>query len=339
VKKTFIVVLFVALFVAIVGCSSKKYFEPQKVSSLHTKTESYSDEIIDLSRDGATLKSRRYIGKNGIGSVVLEEGYRFLSENEHYLLASSINGTLKVINKKDSKTLKTITFGIPVVSATIHNDKIAYILNNNTFGIYNIKENKKSIEKHSEHSFAIDTRAAVPLFVDTLVVMPMLDGKLIILSHLSPQTTPNVVYLSADKVFNNVIHLSRVGDTLVAATPQEAITFGDEGKKEYKANLSDIATLNQSIYLFTKEGEVIKTSLALKEEAKLKFKFAHFSLVRAFGDKVFALDQQGSLIVMNSLLTQYQVYALGKVEKPALIIGSKLYKDGKIIELSTLSYK
>ena len=54
---------------------------------------------------------------------------------------------------------------------------------------------------------------------------------------------------------------------------------------------------------------------------------------------MYALDQQGSLIVMNSELTKSKIYDLGEVDEPAFITGTKLYKDGRVIELSKLGYE
>jgi hypothetical protein len=93
------------------------------------------------------------------------------------------------------------------------------------------------------------------------------------------------------------------------------------------------------IYLFTKEGEIIKLNKSLEKVKETKFKFAHFSVATAFGGKVFALDQRGSLIVTDSSLSKSKIFDVGEVENPAFISGSKLYKDGDIIELSQLGYE
>ncbi len=129
-----------------------------------------------------------------------------------------------------------------------------------------------------------------------------------------------------------------MGDTLVAATPKKLITVGVDGQMEYRANISDVAVSGSTIYLFTKEGEIIKLNRMLKELGVKKFRYAHFAASTAFGGKIYALDQQGSLIVLSSDLTKYRIYDLGEVESPVFIGGSKLYKDGKIIDLSKLSY-
>ncbi|TET90825.1 MAG: hypothetical protein E3J96_00455, partial [Sulfurovum sp.] len=321
------------------GCSSKQYFEPEQTYSASSASSSYGSTIVDLSRDGATLKNGQYIGKQGVSSLTLGDGYRFLSESSAYVLAGNAEGVLRVIDKSTGEPVRAVSLHVPIVSATIRQGVIAYILNNNTFGIYQIEDNRKVVENRSETTYAIDTRAASPMFIDNLAVMPMLDGKLIILNSAGDADNAKVVYLSSEKVFNNVVYLSRMGNTMVAATPKRLIALGSGGQKEYRANISEVTMVNGTIYLFTKEGEVVRLDTALQSLAKKKFKYAHFSAATAFGGRVFALDQQGSLIVLSADLSKHKIYDLGSVDAPAFITGTKLYKDGKVIELSKLGYE
>lgn len=320
------------------GCSSKKYFEPEETFSASNASTSYGDSISDLSREGGTLKSGQYIGKAGVSSINLGEGYRFLNENDKYVLATNSEGILKVIDKKTKEAVRAVSLHVPVVSATIKNGIIAYILNTNTFGIYQMAGNKKLVESRSEATFAIDTRAASPIFIDSLVVMPMLDGKLIVV-NISDSENAKVVYLSNEKVFNNVIYLTRKGNTMIAATPKRLITLGNGGQLEYRENISEVAFDNGIIYLFTKEGEVLALDSDLEKVGESKYKFAHYAVGTAFNGRVYALDQGGSLIVMDSALTKHKIYDVGKVSEPAFITGTKLYKDGDVIELSKLGYE
>lgn len=331
-------VVLVGLTLLFSGCSSKKYFEPENTFSASHASTSYGANIVDLSRDGGTLSNGHYLGKAGVNAISLGEGYRFLNENNRYVLATNPEGILKIIDKKTKKPVRAVALHTPVVSATIKNGVIAYILNSNTFGIYIMSQNRKIVENRSERTFAIDTRAASPMFIENLVVMPMLDGKLIIV-NMSDTESSKVVYISSEKAFNNVIYLSRMGNTMVAATPKRLITLSAAGKLEYKENISEVAVDNGKIYLFTKEGQVLALSRNLELLGTSKFKFAHYAAGTAFDGKVYALDQQGSLIVLNSNLTKSKIYDLGAVDEPVFITGTKLYKDGKVIELSKLGYK
>lgn len=82
------------------GCSSKKYFEPEQTFSASSASASYGGNMVDLSRNGGTLESGQYIGKSGVSSIKLTEGYRFLNENSRYILTANAEGILNVIDKK-----------------------------------------------------------------------------------------------------------------------------------------------------------------------------------------------------------------------------------------------
>jgi len=335
-RKGLVSIIF-ALFFLFIGCSNKKYYEPKEIFSPAHAIVSSSESINSLTREGATLESGNYLSKQGISSFSLEEGYRFLNEDGRYVLVSNPDGILKVIIKASHKTSQDINLLVPVVSATIHNDIIAYVLNDNSFGLYNMKTKQKLMQSRSGKMYVIDTRSASPLFIDNIAVFPMLDGKIIIVNSENTNSS-RVVYISNEKVFNNVIFLGRIGDTLIASTPSKVLSFGSE-KNIYKANISEVAIDKEKLYLFTKEGSVKRLDTHLKVLAEKKYKFAHYSVATAFDNKVYALDQRGSLIVMNDSFTKDKTYALDKVEEPAYISQKKLYKDGKVIDLSTLGYE
>ena len=335
--KGFSLLIVTAAVLLFSGCSSKQYFEPEQTYSAGSAVTAYGSKIVDVTRDGATLENGQYIGKKGIGKVNLGKGYTFLSENGTYVLTGDLEGKLKIINKRSGKVLRTVDFELPIVSASIHNSIVAYILNNNTFGLYSIRDDKKIMENQSGVTYVIDTRAASPMFIDSLVVMPTLDGKLVVLDSQDP-VDAKVIYLSSEPIFNNVIFLSRSGDTLIAATPNKLITVAVDGQTEFRANISDVAVSGSTIYVFTKEGDVVKLNTTLEEQARKHFKYAHFGASTVVDGRVYALDQQGLLIVLSPDLKKYRVYDLGKPESPVFISGIKLYKDGEIVDLSKLNY-
>ena len=330
--------LLLATALMFTGCNSKKYFEPEHALSAQGASTVYGGTIVNQSRDGATLSNGTYIGKSGLSTINLGSGYRFLSESSSYVLASNPIGSLKIIKKSNGTALRTVELNTPVVSASIKGDYISYILNNNSFGLYSISKNKKIIQNQSGTTYAIDTRAATPIYIDNLAVFPMLDGKLAVADKSNPENT-SAIYLSSNQSFNNVIFLSRISNTLVAATPKKLILVGPNGQEELRANISDINIMGGYIYLFTKDGEIRKLDMSLNEKARTKFDYVHFSASTAVAGKIFGLDQKGSLIVLNSSLTKHQIYDIGEVSSPVFITGTKLYKDGNIINLSKLGYE
>jgi hypothetical protein len=318
------------------GCDSGKSFEPKDAFELNIKPTTYQGEIISQSRYGATLEDGHFIDKDGISKIVLPKGFIYLNSTSSKVLCSN-SQSLRVIDKKSQK-YRDINTSQSVVSATLHNNLIAYILSNNSFGLYSLKSSKKLVEQQTSSSFAINTKAASPIFVDNLAVMPMLDGKLVIVD-INDIESANVVYISSSRVFNNVIFLSRIGDTLISATPTKLISLGEAGEFDYSTNLVDIAINGRYIYLFAKDGEIIKFDIKLQKVASKRFDYARYSAVSSFGDKVVAFDKNGALIVLDSSLSKFRIYDIGEVDSPVYISGDKLYKDGEIIDLSKISYK
>lgn len=290
------------------GCSGKNYFEPKETFSL-----SFAKKEIENQKKSNIL--------NRDGSYTLLKGKKGLLE----------------VRKKD-KVFKTIDLKKEVLSATLKNGLIAYLLEDNSFGIYNIYKNKKIIDSHLDNSLAIDKRVPAPLFVDNLVVIPSLDGKIIILNSKDVESS-KMIYLSGEKFFNNLIHLSRVDNTLVASTKISLLTVREDGKHEYRANISEIATNKKEIFIFTKEGEVISLNKKLEVLKRKKLKFAHFLRATTFKDRVFVVDKKGWLIVLNNSLTKHKVYELGESDESIYFKNNKLYRKTEIIDLLKLSYE
>jgi len=316
------------------GCSGKKYFEPAQALKPAGAVSGHKGHEVYITRNGVTFDNGTYISSRGPGSVVLRGRNHYLGENASYIIVANGAGKLSLISKKSKKIAHTINFDAPVVSAAIKGGKIVYLLQDNAFGIYSIAKREKLIENKSEDAFAVDARIASPIFVDNLAVIPTLDGKLLILDMQSPENA-RVIYVSSKSKLNNIIFLSRTGNTLVAATPSRIMIIGST-EAEVTEGISEVAIANHAIYVFTKAGEIIKYSPTLKEVARKKFKFAHFSAATAFGGRVYALDQQGSLIVLNAALSRKRIYDVGKVENFAFVSGHRIYKDNSVIALDKL---
>ena len=331
--KQFVLVTIAILLFA--GCSGKKYFEPtQTYEPVNGAVYGHNGKSVYLTRDGVTFDNGTYISKKGVGLLKLPAGYHYLGESPAQVLAADGRGNLIFIGKKSKKTLHKVTFDVPVVSAAIKSGKIVYLLQDNTFGIYRLSDKEKLVESKSDEAFAVDARIASPVFVDNLAVIPTLDGKLLILDMDSPEDA-KVIYVSSKTKLNNIIYLSRLGNILVAATPSRVMIIGS-AEGEFSEGISEVSISNNAIYVFTKAGEIVKFSPSLKELARKKFKFAHFSAATAFGGRVYAMDQKGSLIVMDGSLKKYRIYEVGDIEDFAFASGHKFYKDNKVISLDKL---
>jgi len=314
------------------GCSGKKYFEPENTAKASGAINGHKGKAVYLTRDGVTFDNNTYVGKKSAGS--LKSGEVYLGESATHLLTTNQGGRLSLVNKKSKKVSQVVDFDVPIVSAAVKNGLLVYLLQDNTFGIYKLSSKTKLVENKAEDAFAVDARIASPIFIDNLAVVPTLDGKLLIMDMYHPENA-KVIYISSESRLNNVIYLSRMGNLLVASTPNRVMTIGS-AEGEFTQGISEVAISKGAIYIFTKSGEIIKVDSSLKKLAYKKFKFAHFSAATAFGGRVYALDQKGSLIVMDADLKKHRIYDVGEVDKFAIVSGHKIYKDNRVISLDKL---
>jgi hypothetical protein len=334
--RLYLTIVTILISIIFSGCSSKKYFEPAHTSEATGAITSHKGKSKYLTRDGVTFDNNKYVSKYGSGDIVLKNNEIYLSESKNYLFTTDQYGKLVITNKKSKKVVKSIKFDVPIVSVGLKDGLIVYLLQDNTFGIYKISDDTKLVENKAEDAFAVDSRIASPMFIDNLAVIPTLDGKLLIMDMYHPENA-KVIYISSSSKLNNVIYLSRVGNLLVTATPNRVMTIGTAEGEFSKRGISEVAISKGSIYLFTKAGEVIKMDSSLKQLAYKKFKFAHFSTGGAFGGRVYALDQKGSLIVLDKNLKKSHIYDIGEVKDFAFISNKRLYKDNIIVSLDKLS--
>jgi len=316
------------------GCSSKQYYSPEQTYSL--TSSNMGDNIIHYSRDGATLASGTILTKNQSIKLKLEEGFHFINNSKDAAITADQQGNCNIVTAKG--TVASTKFPKALVAGSLMGKYLVFVLQNNSFGVYDFEKKSTIYTNQAEKAFAIDTRVANPLRVDNLVVIPTLDGKLTILD-LNTLKIAKEMYVSTESSLNNIIYLSRLNNTLIAATPNKALAVSNQGKKEIDTAIGEVVVDKDAIYIFAKDGKVLKLNESLSITAEKKFKFAHFSIAAVHNDKVVALDKQGYLIVANKNLSKHKVYGVSSVKGYAFASGGKLYYDGNIIDLNNVSYE
>ncbi|MBU1667273.1 hypothetical protein KKC13_02575 [bacterium] len=316
------------------GCGSKQYYTPEQSKSI--STANMGDSIIHYSRDGATLASGTVLTKNESVNLKLEKGFHFINNSSNAAITADLQGNCNIVTVKG--TAASAKFPQALVAGTLIGKYLVYVLQNNNFGVYDFEQKSVVYSNKAEKAYAIDTRIANPLIVDNLVVIPTLDGKLTILD-LATLKIAKEMYVSTETSLNNIIYLNRLNNTLLAATPSKVLSISNQGKKELETAVSEVLIDGNSLFVFAKDGKVINLDESLSVISEKKFKFAHFSVATVYGDKVFALDKQGYLIVSNKSFSQHKVYKIDKVEDAAFVSNGKLYYDGNIVELNNLSYE
>jgi hypothetical protein len=308
-----------------VGCSSKKYFEPKETYSFNQSTKTTPAKIIFANKDGATLENYQIINKNGISKNTIAKGYNFLNKADNKILASDKKGHIMIDNH-------IINLKNTIVSATIKDNLLALVFEDNTIALYDLDEKKYKIKEKIQSSALNDIRMANPLFLDDIVIFPTLNGKIILVNYNSNKIIKKI-NIDENGQINNIIFLKVINDVMVVATPNKLLSIAQDSFNIKDYEISDIIIAKNKIYLSTIDGNIMKLNLQLEKLASRKFKFAKiYSL--GFGTSLYALESQDFLIRINENFTKTRVYKFDFDENNKTIaIGDTLYFDDKYIKL------
>ncbi|NQY20465.1 MAG: hypothetical protein HRT40_04015 [Campylobacteraceae bacterium] len=169
-----LILLFSLLFI-FQACSSKKYYEAEKTSTLNEKVHFLDSEITSFNKDGASLNNNTVITEEGILDNKIPENFSFINYSNNKIIAS---------NKKDKIFLdnKILDLKKHVIAASVNDSVLALILSDNSLEIYNLENEKIVFKEYLSKSFVNDVRIANPIFIGDLILFPSLDGKIVIVN-------------------------------------------------------------------------------------------------------------------------------------------------------------
>ena len=327
VALSFVIILFA-------GCSSKSLYEPAKVAGYISFDGDLPAPIQDVTRDGATLSNYQVITKkDGLLSVKIPTGYRFLNATKKYIISTSPIGDLCIEDKISGKKIYQHKFDNMIASANLKDDIIAIVFANNKIMSMNIKNNNILFERKLDDVSALDARMASAYFLGNLIVFPTLDGRLLIVSRKTNKVIRDIV-VSSKPYFNNVIFLNVLDNKLVAATQNKIISISPTNVSYMDVGVKDIIFLGERVFVFTKDGRIILTTSGLKNLKEKKFKFANFSTA-IYGDFIYVIEKNGYLIAVDKDLITTNVYKLpNEIEDLMFTTKDTLYYDNKYFKLN-----
>jgi len=332
IKRLLVVGITTAL---LVGCSSKKYFEPKTSVADARYNGSYLTSIIDQTRDGATLSDGRVITKvDGLlQSGKLPKGFRYINSTADTIISADILGNLYLMSKSDFSVQKKIKFDTQILSATKDGSLLALVDAKNNIFLYDISLSKLLYKEQLHKTVAVDTRLANPIFLNDIIVYPTLDGRLLVMNKFEKRVLRDIA-ISDNDIFNNVIYMSVSGDVLVASTRTKVIAVTTNDIKTYKEGVKDIIYDTNKVYVFTKDGRVLLLSDSLQKQAELKLKNAIFSGAVAGANKLYVVEKMGYLIEIEKDLSSYKVKKLDdEVKSPVFGANKRVYIGDKYILL------
>lgn len=311
------------------ACSSKKYYEPENVSSnIELNKESMNSSIESMNKIGATLQNKQIITRDGISSFELPEGFDFLNVTADGKILAT-NYIDKILIGNNELVVKDV-----VVAASLKDGKLALVYSNNTIELMDVNTSKTLFKEYLPISLANDTRITNPYFMGNLILFPTLNGKVIIVSGTTNESVKNIS-VDPDNEFNNIISLNVIESTqtLIVASPNKIVSISPTEVLAKDYEVRDILVNEDDIYLATIDGQIIKLSSNLNEIKSKKYKYAKIHAL-AFTDSLYAVESQGYLINIDKDFNEETIYDFSFDNEERMIsIGNKIYFDSKYITL------
>ena len=292
------------------GCSTRSYFEPKKnvKNPIIIKSE-LNSPIINITKNIATLKNGETIPK----TTKLPKGFIALDKN------LAIKGYILRVNNKN------ITFKKLIATAKKNNNLIAIVFGDNSFGLFDLNQNKLISTYNFGPSLANRKFIAQPVFYKDLILVPSLNGKVGIYDKTKTQMLREIIVSKKD-YFNNIIYLGVKNDNLIMASRDEikVITpMMPVSSKSY--NIRHILVGNKYIYIFTLSGEIKKLNFLLKDVKNINFKYAIILAPTIYNNKIYFLSRGNNsyLIKLNKNFSNYEIYPIENID-------NQIYSDKQL---------
>lgn len=312
------------------ACSSKEYYKPTDVSGTWKKGGNSGFEIIDSSLSAALLENGKVLVGDKTFNYTLPKNSTFLGYSDGWIISSTIDGML-TLTKDDNSISHKFSLKKTVATASVQKDVLAVLFANNEAALYSIETKALILKEQGDPSIVVNSKIIQPYFRDDIVIFSTLDGKIIIVSAQEKKRLRSVI-VGVNEHFNNVIYLNLMDNKIIAATGYKILSLA---QKELRANhdIRSVVADEKSIFLATKQGEIISLTTELNQNAKLKFAFAHFLGMIVTNDKLYALEKSGYLIEMAKDLSHYKVYKADIEDGHVYVSGKTFYTSDEQVSV------
>lgn len=324
--------LFLALLLFSACGTRREYYEPEKVQSKLSYDEKLQSKIIETNLDYARLRNDKVLSKSGvIENFSLEKDFSLLKYEADEFVIADKDGNLKITNAANEE-LYSHKFDAAVLAVAMSGDDLALVLADNTIILANRSLGIKMSQTLTPAP-AQDSRIASPYFMDSIIIYPTLDGKLVVVDRASQRVVRDIIVSSAE-FFNNVIYLNVEGDLMIAATSKKVIVVSADETFSYDEEIRSALVAGNFIFIFAKNGTIIKTDLKLKKVAEKKFKYAILNESSVYNGFLYVFEKTGYLIKSDLNLEQAQVYRLkSAADEKAFMRDGRFYFSNKILNL------
>jgi hypothetical protein len=319
--------LFVLLFSA---CSTKEVYKPQVVDADWEKYESSKSEIIEVASNVALLENREVLSKSALYSVNIAPTQRVLANSDDWILSASIDGNLTLTSKNDATLQESFDLKKTIASANVQGNVLAVLFADNETAIYDVASKAVLYKEQGGKVLAVDSRIVAPFFMKELVLFSTLDGKVIIVNVTLKKRLRTVIVSSEDN-FNNIIYANVLDNKIVAATSYKILSMSQKDiRVQYE--IRNVANDEKNIFITTKQGEILSLTPDLQVNSKIKLPFAHFLGMISLADKLYILEKEGYMIVVDKATFNYTVHEVD-IDNGFIFVGNTMFyvSDNKIL--------
>jgi len=319
--------LFILLFSA---CSTKEVYKPQVVDTDWEKYESSKSEIIDVASNVALLENREVLSKSALYNVNIAPTQRVLANSDDWILSASIDGNLTLISKTDVTLQENFDLKKTVASANVQGDVLAVLFADNETALYDVTSKALLYKEQGGKVTVVDSRIVAPYFMKELVLFSTLDGKVIIVNTTLKKRLRTVIVSSEDN-FNNIIYANMLDNKIIAATSYKILSMSQKDVR-VKYEIRNVTNDENNIFITTKQGEVLSLTPDLQVNSKIKLPFAHFLGMISNKDKLYILEKEGYMIVVDKASFNYTVHEVD-IDDGFIFVGDTMFyiSDNKIL--------
>jgi len=320
-------IVLTALFFS--ACGSKEVFTPDQVKDDWEVYGDIDEKIINVSSSAALLENRKVLVGSKVIEVIVPENDKLLGYSDGWVLSSNINGRLTIQFSSDKSMQKIFELKKTIASASIKDDVLAVLFIDNEMALYSISNQELLLKEQGNAPIVVNSKIVNPHFMDDLVLFFTLDGKVVIV-NVEQKKKLRTVIVSSEDYFNNIISFNVLDGKIIAATGHKILSMSEK-ELRVKYDIRDVAYDGDTIYLSTKQGEIVSLTTDLQQNKKVKFPFAHFLGMVTTNDKVYALEKAGYIIEFSKDLMEYNIYDVDVTDGYVFIADKVFYINDEYI--------
>ena len=322
-------IFLLALLVLLSACSTKEVYEPKKLSDEWKKTAAMDESIVDTSQNVALLENRKVLAQTGELNVTIPENQRLISLSDNHVISASIDGNVTLISIEDGSKIN-LDLKKTIAGASISGNILAVLFANDDIALYDTDTKEILFKEQGGKVIANDMRIVNPFFLNDLVIFSTLDGKVVIVNSKLRKRLRTVI-VSSEDYFNNIIYFNIADNKILAATSYKLLAMAQKELRQ-KYEIRNIVFDGKLIYITTKQGQILALTPDLQVDSKIKLPFAHFLGMISHDGKLYILEKEGYMIVVDKKSFSYTVHEVD-INDGFVFVGNNVFyvDDEKIL--------